>query len=87
MSDHFGTCIKELNLGQQDPYLDIGLKLEKNCCHVFNQHSQICPNAKIRSKQESKYGLKNALWVILGVVLKKLLYLKSAPWNLSKINF
>ena len=53
---------KFLNLGPKMPYLSVffffwggeGGKIWKNCCHIWNQHPQICPITKFKTKTKSK---------------------------------
>ena len=71
------------------------------CCNLkklwsyLNQHSQIDQNTKFQAKQKSfTFGTKNAIFESLYATVffpnlkrKLLLYLKSAPSNLSKFKF
>ena len=58
----------------------------KNYCYIWNQHPRICRNAKNCSKQKkANLGPKMLYLGIFGCKFEKLLiYLKSAPSNLSK---
>ena len=58
----------------------------KNYCYIWNQPPRICRNAKNYSRQKkSNLGPKMPHLGILGCKFEKLLiYLKSAPSNLSK---
>ena len=48
------------------PYLGtFGLEFEKNYCHIWNQHPQICLISKFRKKAKmAKVGTKNDLFHI-----------------------
>ena len=60
----------------------------KNYCHIRNQHSWICQNAKFLVKQKNfKFGTKTCVnWVVLSFYFEKLCRISKQHYRIYRIS-